>query len=88
MTHRFLSTKLASAMLLILSCLVVPGAVSLASEQPNVVLIYIDDLASQHAEWSNTLAPLGEVPRVRGSDPIIPTGHGWAFASSNKGGRE
>ena len=37
-------------------------------------------MAEQHAAWEKTLAPLKEVPDVRSKGPIIPSGHGWAFA--------
>jgi arylsulfatase A-like enzyme len=48
----------------------------IASKHPDVV----KQMASQHTAWSKTLAPLGEIPKIRASQPIIPTGHGWAFA--------
>jgi arylsulfatase A-like enzyme len=41
-------------------------------------------MAAQHAAWSKTLAPLGEVPKLRAGEPIVPSGHGWAFASVNE----
>jgi hypothetical protein len=44
MTKKIMSRTLAIAVLLTLSHLGVPAAVSMASEKPNVVLIYIDDL--------------------------------------------
>jgi hypothetical protein len=37
--------------------------------------------AAQHAAWSSTLAPLGTIPRINTSEPVIPGGHGWAYAS-------
>ena len=40
-------------------------------------------LAWQHVQWEKTLTPLAEIPAVRGDGPIIPSGHGWAFASAN-----
>ena len=39
----------------------------------------VKDLASRHAAWEKTLAPLGTIPKVRSGTPIIPTGHGWAY---------
>jgi arylsulfatase A-like enzyme len=50
----------------------------LAAKHPNIV----KQLAAKHAAWSKTLAPLGEIPTVQAGAPIIPTGHGWAFAAS------
>ena len=38
-------------------------------------------MAAQHTAWSKTLAPLGEIPDIRAGEPIIPSGHGWAFAA-------
>jgi hypothetical protein len=38
----------------------------------------------QHEEWSKTLAPLGETPKIRAGQLIIPTGHGWAIAKDGK----
>ena len=35
-------------------------------------------MAAQHAAWVKTLAPLAEIPKVRATEPIIPSGHGWA----------
>jgi arylsulfatase A-like enzyme len=49
----------------------------IASKHPDVVT----QMASQHTAWSKTLAPLGEIPNIRPAEPIVPTGHGWAFAS-------
>ncbi|QDU39563.1 Arylsulfatase [Maioricimonas rarisocia] len=46
----------------------------------------VRQLAARHAEWAETLAPLAEVPTVRAGRPIIPHGHGWAFASAEDGG--
>ncbi|QDV82085.1 hypothetical protein TBK1r_10100 [Stieleria magnilauensis] len=37
-------------------------------------------MALRHQAWEQTLAPLGEIPKVRADRPIIPTGHGWATA--------
>ena len=53
-------------------------------EQTDIAAKHADvvkEMASQHATWSKTLAPLARVPRVRTKAPIIPSGHGWAFAS-------
>jgi arylsulfatase A-like enzyme len=50
---------------------------NIASKHPDVV----KQMASQHTAWSETLAPLGEIPMIRAGEPIIPSGHGWAFAS-------
>ena len=50
----------------------------IASKHPDVV----KQLAEQHTTWSRTLAPVGEIPNIRAGEPIIPTGHGWAFASA------
>jgi arylsulfatase A-like enzyme len=50
----------------------------IASKHPDVVR----RMALQHAAWSKTLAPLGEIPDIRTGQPIIPSGHGWAFASA------
>ncbi len=51
----------------------------LAPKHPELV----KQMATQHAAWKQTLAPLGEIPKIRGKEPIIPTGHGWAFAAAN-----
>jgi len=52
----------------------------LAAKHPDVV----KQMASQHTAWSKTLAPLGEIPNIRVSEPIRPSGHGWAFAEAGK----
>jgi arylsulfatase A-like enzyme len=54
----------------------------LAAKHSNVVR----QMAMQYAQWSKTLAPLGEIPNIRTSEPIVPTGHGWAFASTKARG--
>ena len=41
----------------------------------------VEQLASRYSEWSKTLAPLAEVPKIRGGGQNRPSGHGWAFAS-------
>lgn len=48
---------------------------NVASQHPDVVT----QMAAKHAAWKHTLAPLGKIPEIRGDDPIIPTGHGWAI---------
>jgi len=50
----------------------------LAAKHPEIV----KQMAAQHASWSKTLAPLGEIPKIRAGAPIVPGGHGWAFASA------
>ena len=50
----------------------------IASKHPDVV----KQMASQHSAWSKTLVPLGEIPTIRAGEPIIPSGHGWAFAAA------
>jgi len=50
-------------------------------EEQNVAAAHpeiVERLATRHAAWSKTLAPLGEVPNIRSRQPIIPSGHGWA----------
>jgi len=49
----------------------------LAAKHPNIV----EQMAQKHAAWSKTLSPLGEIPKISHSAPIVPNGHGWAFAS-------
>lgn len=48
--------------------------IDLAAEYPKIV----KQLAAKHAAWSKTLAPLGEIPKLSGDEPTVPTGHGWA----------
>lgn len=48
----------------------------LAAKHPDVV----NQLASRHATWKQTLAPLGKIPQIRGDVSVIPQGHGWATA--------
>ena len=48
----------------------------LAAKHPDIV----EQMAEKHAAWSRTLSPLGEIPKIHNSAPIIPTGHGWAIA--------
>ena len=52
-----------------------------ASAHPEVVR----QMATQHSAWSNTLSPLGKIPKIRSAEPIIPGGHGWAMAPVNDG---
>ncbi|PHR94678.1 MAG: hypothetical protein COA78_31820 [Blastopirellula sp.] len=40
----------------------------------------VKQMSGQFDAWKKTLVPLGEVPNVRAGVPIIPKGHGWAFA--------
>jgi hypothetical protein len=54
----------------------------IASKHPDIV----KQMASQHAAWATTLAPLGEIPKIRAGKPIIPSGHGWAFDSTKDKG--
>ncbi len=54
----------------------------LATKHPDVV----KQMATQHSAWKQTLAPLGEIPKLRGGEPIIPIGHGWALASGQNEG--
>jgi len=54
-------------------------------EENNVAAQHADvvkRMSAAHAGWSETLAPLGTVPKLRAGKPIIPAGHGWAFATS------
>ncbi len=61
-------------------------------EETDIAAKHLDvvkQMAAQHTAWSKTLAPLGKIPRLRAGEPIIPSGHGWAFASGkNKGETE
>jgi arylsulfatase A-like enzyme len=52
----------------------------IASKHPDIV----QQLAVQHEAWAETLAPLGEIPKIRAGQPIIPNGHGWAIAEDGK----
>ncbi len=49
----------------------------IAAQHPDVV----KDLSQRHNVWEKTLAPLGEIPELRSRAPVIPSGHGWAFAA-------
>jgi arylsulfatase A-like enzyme len=54
-------------------------------EEHDIASQHIDvakQMAARHARWSQTLAPLGVIPKIRAGEPIIPRGHGWAFASA------
>lgn len=48
----------------------------LAAKHPEIV----KQMAAKHAAWSTTLAPLGKIPEIPADLPVIPSGHGWAFA--------
>ena len=50
----------------------------LAAKHPEVV----QRMASRHAAWSKTLAPLGEIPKIRGRVPAGLKGHGWVSATA------
>ena len=51
---------------------------NLAAKHPNIV----KQLSAKHTAWTETLAPLGELPKLgNGGAPIIPSGHGWAIAT-------
>ena len=52
----------------------------IASKHPDVV----KQMAAQHCAWSETLAPLGEIPKIPAGKAITPSGHGWAFCSAKK----
>lgn len=47
-----------------------------AADHPDIVR----QMATEHARWAKTLAPLAEIPTIRSDEPIVPTGHGWAIA--------
>ena len=49
-----------------------------AAKHPDVV----EQLAAQHAAWAETLTPLGKIPKIRVGAPVVPVGHGWAYAST------
>ena len=51
---------------------------NIAAGNPDVV----KQMASQHAAWAKTLAPLGTVSKVRPGKSDILNGHGWAIASA------
>ena len=51
--------------------------IDLASQHPQVVT----DLASKHQAWSQSLAPLGQIPKLNSREPVIPAGHGWALSA-------
>jgi arylsulfatase A-like enzyme len=51
---------------------------NIAAGNPDVV----KQMASQHAAWAKTLAPLGTVSKVRPGKSGVLNGHGWAFASA------
>lgn len=47
---------------------------NIAAKHPEVV----KQMAAKHATWAKTLAPLGKIPEIQSSAPVIPQGHGWA----------
>ena len=49
---------------------------NVSSKHPEVV----QQMATRHAKWSASLAPLAKIPEIRRAQPIIPTGYGWARA--------
>tara|TARA_R110002049_G_scaffold285698_4_gene466978 strand:+ start:98728 stop:100158 length:1431 start_codon:yes stop_codon:yes gene_type:complete len=53
-----------------------------AANHPDVVR----EMAAQHAAWSQTLAPLGEIHDSLGGQSVIPTGHGWAVVAATRAG--
>jgi arylsulfatase A-like enzyme len=55
---------------------------NVAADHPDLV----KQMAAQYTTWTKTLAPLGEIPKVRASEPIVPSGHGWAFAAEKNTG--
>lgn len=53
-------------------------------ENNNIAATHLDlvrTLAAKHGEWAQTLAPQGEVRRMKTTQPSIPNGHGWAVAN-------
>ena len=52
----------------------------LANKYPELV----QQLASKHADWAKTLAPLGKIPELNASNISTSKGHGWSFADKNK----
>ena len=42
----------------------------------------VKQMAAEHAAWARTLAPLEEIPSIQADEPALPTGHGWAFATT------
>jgi len=49
---------------------------NIAENHPEIV----KQMAGKHKAWAKTLAPLGEIPKLKTNEPVIPGGHGWAFA--------
>ncbi|MEM8912704.1 MAG: hypothetical protein AAGC97_13140, partial [Planctomycetota bacterium] len=49
----------------------------LASTQRDVV----EQMATKHAQWAETLAPLAQIPKTSREAQTVPSGHGWAFAT-------
>ena len=52
------------------------------TSRPNIWHV-VKQMAAKHAEWVKTLAPLARVPEIGFETPLVPTGHGWAYASAN-----
>ena len=50
----------------------------LAAKHPD----FVKQMAAKHAAWAKTLAPLGKIPEIRKRAPVVPAGHGWAYAPS------
>ena len=50
----------------------------LAADNPCIV----QQLSACHEAWIETLAPLGKIPDLQNTRQIIPSGHGWAKAST------
>ena len=54
---------------------------NVASKHPDIV----KQMASKHAAWKQTLAPLGKIPEDRERDKTTDlSGHGWATPAKNK----
>ncbi len=56
----------------------------LAARHPDIV----KQMAARHAAWSKTISPLGTIPKLRTSQPVIPGGHGWASATRGTVGQQ
>ena len=48
-----------------------------AATHPDIV----ERLSAKHASWSDTLAPLKEIPEIRSNKTTIPIGHGWEITT-------
>ena len=55
----------------------------LSSHHPDVV----KQLAAKHEAWAKTLTPLGVIPKIQSSEPVIPSGHGWVVAAIEREGK-